>query len=52
MGEHANIVKILNLRTAINKLDFYIIFELCDSDLHTVIRAEVVRDIQIRFITW
>ena len=45
MGEHANVIKIENLRKALNKMDFYIIFELMEADLHTVIRAEVCRDI-------
>lgn len=45
IGEHANIIKIENLRRALNKMDFYIIFELMEADLHTVIRAEVCRDI-------
>ena len=45
MGDHANIVKIENLRKSLNKMDFYIIFELMEADLHTVIRAEVCRDI-------
>lgn len=30
----------------------YIIFELMETDLHTVIRAEICRDVQIRYIAW
>ena len=45
-------VKIYNLHKAENKIDLYVIFEIMETDLHTVIRAEVCRDVQIRFITW
>mmetsp|Transcript_11052 Transcript_11052/g.18482 ORF Transcript_11052/g.18482 Transcript_11052/m.18482 type:complete len:162 (+) Transcript_11052:267-752(+) len=52
LGGHPNIVNIINLRRAQNGLDIYIIFELMETDLHTIIRAEVCRDNQIRFIAW
>ena len=45
MGPHVNIIKILNLRKASNEKDLYIIFELMETDLHTVIRAEICRDV-------
>ena len=52
MGNHPNIIKISNLRKAKNLTDLYVIFELMEADLHTVIRAEICRDEQIRFISW
>lgn len=52
MGSHPNIVKIENLKNAQNENDLYIIFELMDTDLHTVIRADCATDIQIRYIAW
>ena len=39
LGKHRNIIEIKNLRKAENGLDVYIIFELMEADLHTVIRA-------------
>ena len=52
MANHKNIINIINLRRATNGLDVYIIFELMDTDLHTVIRTGCCRDIQVRFISW
>lgn len=52
MGPHKNVIKIQNIKKAANGLDMYIAFELMESDLHTVIRAEICRDIQVRFIAW
>ena len=52
MGSHPNIITIINLEKSENLSDFYIIFELMDTDLHTIIRAEVLRDDQVKFIVW
>lgn len=52
MGSHPNIIQIENLRRASNNTDLYIVFELMDTDLHTIIRSQVCRDVQIRFISW
>jgi len=52
LGPHTNVIQIMNLNRAMNKNDVYIMFELMESDLHTVIRAEICRDVQIRYIAW
>ena len=45
MGSHENIIRIENLRKATNQIDIYIIFELMETDLHTVIRTGCCRDV-------
>lgn len=52
MGKHRNIIEIINLRKAENGLDVYIVFELMEADLHTVIRAQVCREEQIKYVGW
>lgn len=52
MGSHDNIINIINLRKAPNKVDLYIIFEFMDADLHTVIRTGCCREIQVKYIAW
>ena len=52
VGAHPNVIKIANLKNSENGNDVYIIYQLMDTDLHTVIRAECALDIQVRYIAW
>ena len=40
--EHNNIIKLLNVHKSKNNVDIYLIFEHMETDLHTVIRGNVL----------
>jgi mitogen-activated protein kinase 15 len=47
-----HIVELLAVHEASNNLDIYLVFELMKSDVHCVIRANILQDVHKRFITW
>lgn len=49
---HPNIVELLAVYKAANNLDLYVVFELLESDVHSVIRANILMDVHKRFIVW
>uniref|UniRef100_A0A7S1KQP0 Mitogen-activated protein kinase n=1 Tax=Percolomonas cosmopolitus TaxID=63605 RepID=A0A7S1KQP0_9EUKA len=49
---HTNIVKLNNVYRAKNDLDFYMIFEYIESNLHSVIRAGILEEIHQRYIIY
>uniref|UniRef100_A0A673ZZ42 Mitogen-activated protein kinase 15 n=1 Tax=Salmo trutta TaxID=8032 RepID=A0A673ZZ42_SALTR len=50
-GDHANIVKLLNVIRAQNDKDIYLVFEYMDTDLHAVIKkGNLLKDIHKRYI--
>lgn len=50
--DHENIVELLNVMKAENNRDIYLAFEYMETDLHAVIRANILEDIQIRYIIY
>jgi mitogen-activated protein kinase 15 len=50
--EHDNIVKILNVLKAENERDIYIVTDLMESDLHAVIKANILEDVHKRFVIY
>lgn len=50
LNGHPNIIGILNLLEATNNQDIYIVFDLMESDLHKVIKANILHDSHRRFI--
>lgn len=46
IGDHDNIIKLINVRKAKNHKDIYLIFDYMEADLHTVIRAGICEEIQ------
>lgn len=52
MDEHENIVKLLNVMRADNDRDIYLIFEYMETDLHAVIRANILEDIHKQYIMY
>ena len=52
MGKHPNIMGLHTVRIGKNNKDIYLIFELLEADLHTVIRAGICSNEQRRFIVW
>jgi len=43
--QHENIIRLLNVIRAENDRDIYLIFEFMETDLHAVIRANILEEI-------
>lgn len=52
MDEHENIVKLHNVLRADNDRDIYLIFEYMETDLHAVIRANILEEIHKQYIMY
>jgi mitogen-activated protein kinase 15 len=48
----AHIVELLAVYKATNNLDLYVVFEILESDVHSVIRANILLDVHKRFIVY
>ncbi|KAM6959187.1 mitogen-activated protein kinase 15 [Aplochiton taeniatus] len=52
-GDHANIIRLLNVIRAQNDKDIYLVFEYMDTDLHAVIRkGNLLKDIHKRYVMY
>jgi len=49
---HDNIIRLLNVLKADNDNDIYLIFEYMDTDLHAVIRANILEEIHKQYIVY
>jgi len=49
---HENIIRLLNVLKAENDRDIYLVFEYMETDLHAVIRANILEDVHKRFIMY
>jgi len=52
LNNHENIIRLLNVIKAENDKDIYLIFEYMETDLHTVIRANILEDVHKEFIIY
>jgi mitogen-activated protein kinase 15 len=52
LNGHENIIRLLNVIKAENDKDIYLIFEFMETDLHTVIRANILQPIHKQFIMY
>eukprot|EP01103_Thecamoeba_quadrilineata_P018958 TRINITY_DN7497_c0_g1_i1.p1 TRINITY_DN7497_c0_g1~~TRINITY_DN7497_c0_g1_i1.p1 ORF type:complete len:424 (+),score=97.47 TRINITY_DN7497_c0_g1_i1:56-1327(+) len=52
LGDHDNIIKLLNVHKAENDRDIYLVFEYMETDLHAVIRAGILEDIHKQYIMY
>ena len=52
LNGHENIVRLLNVIKAENNKDLYLVFDYMETDLHAVIRANILDDIHKTFITY
>lgn len=43
-GKHPNLIELYTVHIGKNNRDVYLVFELCEADLHTVIRSGVAND--------
>eukprot|EP00672_Neobodo_designis_P023517 CAMPEP_0174830346 /NCGR_PEP_ID=MMETSP1114-20130205/2469_1 /TAXON_ID=312471 /ORGANISM="Neobodo designis, Strain CCAP 1951/1" /LENGTH=393 /DNA_ID=CAMNT_0016064141 /DNA_START=131 /DNA_END=1312 /DNA_ORIENTATION=- len=49
---HENVIRLVNVLRAENKVDLYMAFELMETDLHATIRSKVLQDVHKKFITY
>jgi len=49
---HDNIIKVLNVIQAENDIDIYVVFEFMETDLHSVIRINILEDIHKKYIIY
>jgi len=52
LADHENIITLLDVMKADNDKDIYMLFECMETDLHAVIRANILEDIHKRFIIY
>mmetsp|Transcript_61205 Transcript_61205/g.70129 ORF Transcript_61205/g.70129 Transcript_61205/m.70129 type:complete len:364 (+) Transcript_61205:129-1220(+) len=52
LNGHRNIVKLMNVIKAENDRDIYLIFDYMETDLHAVIRGNILEDIHKRYILY
>jgi len=52
LHDHPNIVSLLNVLKADNDNDIYLVFEYMETDLHAVIRANILEDIHKQYIIY
>jgi len=52
LSDHENIITLLDVIKADNDKDIYLIFEYMETDLHAVIRANILEDIHKQFIIY
>jgi mitogen-activated protein kinase 15 len=50
--QHENIIKLVNVVRADNRVDLYMIFEIMETDLYATIRSNVLLDIHKQFVTY
>ena len=52
VNNHENIIRLLNVLKAENDRDVYLIFEYMETDLHAVIRANILEEIHKQYIMY
>lgn len=52
LNGHENIIRLLNVIRAENERDIYLVFDFMETDLHAVIRANILQDIHKQYIIY
>ncbi|TYZ66791.1 hypothetical protein PybrP1_002607, partial [[Pythium] brassicae (nom. inval.)] len=52
LNGHANIIRLLNVIKADNDRDIYLVFDFMETDLHAVIRANILEEIHKKYIIY
>ncbi|KDD76312.1 protein kinase [Helicosporidium sp. ATCC 50920] len=52
LSHHDNIIRLLNVIKAENDRDIYLTFEFMETDLHAVVRANILEDVHKRYIMY
>lgn len=49
---HENIIKLREIIKAENNRDIYLVFDFMETDLHSVIKAGILKEVHIQFIIY
>ncbi|KNC51084.1 CMGC/MAPK/ERK7 protein kinase [Thecamonas trahens ATCC 50062] len=52
LRRHTNIIKLHGVHPAVNNRDLYLVFEYMESDLHSVIRAQILQNVHKQYIVY
>ena len=52
LNGHENIIRLQNVIRAENDKDIYLVFDFMDTDLHAVIRANILEEIHKQYIIY
>jgi mitogen-activated protein kinase 15 len=52
LAGHANIVTLFTIIRAENNKDLYLVFDFMETDLHAVIRANLLEDVHKKYIIY
>ena len=52
LNDHENIIRLLNMIRAKDDRDLYLVFDFMETDLHAVIRANILEDIHKKYISY
>ena len=52
LNGHENIIRLLNIIKAENNKDLYLVFDYMETDLHAVIRANILQEIHKQFVIY
>ncbi|CAD8120099.1 unnamed protein product [Paramecium sonneborni] len=52
LNGHENVVRLLNIMKAENNKDLYLVFDYMETDLHAVIRANILEEIHKKYIVY
>lgn len=52
MGDHENIVRLLNIIKAENNKDLYMVFDFMETDMHAVIRAGILEEVHKQYVVY
>lgn len=52
LSGHENIIRLLNVMKADNDRDLYLVFEFMETDLHAVIRANILQDVHKKYVLY
>lgn len=52
LAGHANIVTLFTIIRAENNKDLYLVFDFMETDLHAVIRANLLEDVHKKYIVY
>lgn len=52
LNGHDNIVKLMNIIKAENNKDLYLVFDFMETDLHAVIRADILEEIHKKYVMY
>ena len=52
LGDHTNIVKLMGIMSSENGRDLYLVFNYMETDLHAVVRANILEEVHKQYIVY